>query len=76
MDTMLEEQVCFHSEEAATDMKMTQQLVNKKTEAVPDEGSERVCVCARARVRVHFATNYARRPKPIDHVFLSLLHQE
>lgn len=37
MGTELGEQVCLHLEEAARDMKMTQQLV-KKIEIVPGKG--------------------------------------
>ena len=38
MGTELGEQVCLRLEEAARDMKMTQQLVKKKIEAVPSKG--------------------------------------
>lgn len=38
MGTVLGEQVCLRLEEAARDMKMTQQLVKKKIEIVPGKG--------------------------------------
>lgn len=38
MGSELGEQVCLRLEEAARDMKTTQQLVKKKTEAVPGKG--------------------------------------